>query len=236
MLEYFFADGKVKGYDRSDASASPMRSRRFGRIANSTGLDSVMRPSYDSDIASLSFLSNMAFVPFEEKDEPEVMSEGALSDTVQGKYFPKFIYRKSNGLFTVEADALADYKDHHWSPWFFKMLGMTMEMQSARWQLAYRQTDAGRYGIYDFLCGTYNLFVLGKGRLFKKLLGIKDAIGIDCYIEQYPVEIERLTVDEYKVLKKDWLGRREEFRVPANVQPLPPAIERLTARINSEIP
>ncbi|MCH5228235.1 MAG: hypothetical protein J1F16_10565 [Muribaculaceae bacterium] len=235
MLEYFFAEGKVKGYDKSDARPYSRNERRYGRIANSSGLDSVMRPKYNDDIASLSFLSNMAFVPFDIREETEVLKNGAQSDTILGKYYPKFIYFMNDNFFTVDCDALSDHKEHKWSPWFFKMFGMTMEMQQADWSILFNKNDEGKYGIYDFIFGTYNLKVIGKGKMLKKMIGVKDTIDIYCYIEQYPVEIERLTVEEYKDLKEDYFSRKEDFKEPSNLQPLPETIEKLVKRIDSEI-
>lgn len=236
MLEYFFAEGKVKGYDKSDARPYSRNERRYGRIANSSGLDSVMRPKYNDDIASISFLSNMTFLPNGIKEETEKMKIGVKTDTIQGKYYPKFVYSKNDNFFTINCDALSDHKGHKWSPWFFKMFGMTMEIQKADWSLLYNSNEGGKYGIYDFIFGTYNLKVLGKGKFLKKMIGVKDAIDIYCFIEQYPVEIERLTIEEYKDLKEDYFSRKEDFREPSNLQPLPETIEKLVKRIDSEIP
>lgn len=233
MLEYFFADGKVKGYDKSHAGAHRLARAGVARIANSQGLDSVFRPKYDDDIASLSFLQNMAFVRYDPFEETEAIKFGATADTVAGKYYPKYSYRKANNHFTVDCDALSDYKDHKYSPWFFKLLGMTMEMQEANWSLLYAANDTGKYGIYDFISGTYHIHVLGKGKQLRRLIGVKDAIGIDCYIEQYPVEIQRLTVDEYMEIKKEYFSRREPIRRPDGRQPLPPAINKLIDRANA---
>ncbi|MDE6288711.1 MAG: hypothetical protein K2M00_08015 [Muribaculaceae bacterium] len=236
MLEYFFADGKVKGYSKSHQLPNSLNYRRYGRIANADGLDSIMRPKSDDDVSTLSFLQNMAFVPYDQKELTDTLKAGATSDTIQGKYFPKFIYRLNNGFFTIDCDALSDYKNHSFSPWFFKILGLTMDMQEAYWTLIYKQNESGKYGINDFISGTYNMHILGKGKLLKKMLGVQDAIHMNCYIEQYPVEIEHLTVEEYKELKKTYYERTEKFRVPANLQPLAPAIQSLIDRVNLELP
>lgn len=236
MLEYFFAEDKTKGYRKSDSRPHGINERRYGRIANASGLDSVMRPRYDDDISTLSFLTNMAFVPYKTIRETERIRNGALSDTVIGKFYPKYTYLKNDNFFTANCDALSDYKNHKWSPWFFKMLGLTMEMQKAEWSLLFNKNNEGKYGIYDFIFGTYNLKVLGKGKLLKKMIGVKDAIDIYCYIEQYPVEIERLTIEEYKELKADFYSRENSFQIPANLQPLPETIENLVNRVNHEIP
>lgn len=236
MLEYFFADGKVKGYNKSHKSPKMLALRRYGRIANSAGLDSVMRPRHDDDITTISFIDNMAFVPYETQELPEAIKNGASTDTVQGKYFPKIVHRLNNGFFTIDCDALADSKDHTFSPWFFKMLGMTMEMQEANWTTMYLENESGKYGIGDFIYGTFNMQILAKGKLLKRMIGVQDHILINSYIEQYPVEIQHLTVDEYKEMKKTYYERTESFRIPEHVQPLAPALQTLIERVDREVP
>ncbi|MDE6277939.1 MAG: carboxypeptidase-like regulatory domain-containing protein [Muribaculaceae bacterium] len=234
MLEFFYADGKVKGYSKSDENATVIAVRRYGRTSNSHGLDSIMRPRYDDDISTLSFLTNMAFVPYKDREETEAIKGGAMVDTLQGKYYPKQILRKGTTLFTVEGDMLADYKDHRWSPWFFKLFGLTTELQEANWTLAYALNDSGTYSLYDFIGGTYNMQMLGKGKIIKKIFRSSSPIGMNCMLDLYPSAIERLTVEEYKALKKDH-SRREPFNIPANVRPLPPYIDNLVKRVDSEL-
>lgn len=225
MLEYFLADGKVKGYSKSDAKASARNVRRYGRIANSQGVDSLFRPASDDDIVMLSFVNTMVFVPRGMEVESEAMKAGASADTVPGKYGPKIFFRKNNGLFTTECDVLADYKDHRWVPGIFKLFGLTIEVDQCGWSVIFRGNESDKYDIGDFISGTYNICMLGTGKMLKRILGIKDPIDIYCYIEQYPVEIEYLTVDDYKAMKK---GRKshekEEFIIPDGVEPLAPSI------------
>lgn len=236
MIEYYIAQSKVKGYDKSDGTyPNKLAIRRYARMANSENLDSIFRPRRDDDITNISFLENMAFWPSEPFDETEGMKAGAMTDTVYGKHFPKFVYRKSNNHFIVDCDALSDFKDHKCSPWFFKLLGLTMEFTEANWSLLYNSNERDQYGMHDFVYGTYHLHVLGKGKLLRKMIGVKDAIGIDCYMELYPIELQRLTRDEYLDLKKDYFKHREDFRIPDNVQPLAPAIQNLIERIDRKL-
>ena len=225
MLEYFLADGKVKGYSKSDAKASVRNVRRFGRLANSQGLDSVFRPAGGDDIVMLSFVVSMSFLPGGSKKEPEALKSGAPADTVMGKYGPKYVYRKSNGLFSVDTDGLADYKDHRWAPAIFKLFGLTAAIEQLDWSMIFRSNNSGEYGIGDFICGTCNMRVLGTGKMLKRMLGIKDPINIYSYVEQYPVEIEYLTVEDYKAMKKERDSHEKEaFVIPEGVQPLVPSI------------
>lgn len=237
MREYFFADGKVKGYDKSHRNGIERNVRRYGRIADANGLDSVMRPKYDDDITSLSFADFMTHIPFKQIKEPDIIKSGKTSaDTVSGKYYPRFIYRKTNNHFFMECDALSNHKGHKWSPLFFKILGMTMDFQKANWSLVYKSNNAGKYSINDFIFSTYNLNTLGKGKLLRKIIGVKDYISIDCYIELYPVKIERLTQEEYNEVKQEYYTRKSEFMTTDNLMPLPPSIQGLIDRIEREVP
>lgn len=236
MEEFFFADGKVKGYDKSDSKPGIRNARHFGRLANSNGLDSLTRPETSDEMLALSFISLVSTVPYDERKESEKMVAGQMSDTIQGKFSPKFISRKFGNIYTVDCDLLADHKEHKFSPWIFKLFGLTMEMQTANWQVAYRANDSHRYNLNDYIYGTCNLHILGKGKLLRRLLGMKDNIDLDFYIEQYPVDVEHLTVDEYKELKKNSKERSIEFVTPANTLPLAPAVQNLVNRIERQLP
>lgn len=236
MEEFFFADGKVKGYDKSDRKPGIRNARHFGRLANSNGLDSLTRPESSDEMLALSFISLVSTVPYDERKESEKMVAGQMSDTIQGKFSPKFISRKFGNLYTVDCDLLADYKEHKFSPWMFKLFGLTMEMQNANWQVAYKANDSHRYNLNDYIYGTYNLHILGKGKLLRLALGVKDNIDLDFYIEQYPVDVEHLTVEEYKELKKNIKERSIEFVTPANTLPLAPAVQNLVNRVERQLP
>lgn len=236
MFEYFLCDGKVKGYKKSDAKAKLRALRRFGRMANSAGLDSIMRPDGSGEVTYLTFLTAGVSLPEEETAEAPAMAAGETTDTIRGKYYPKLIYRKSDNLFTVERDALADEKDHKISPWFFKLLGLTMDIENATIKTAYNVSASGKYGLHDYVYNTCNLHILSKGKLMKKLLRTNGNINVDSYIEQYPVEIEYLTVDEYKELRKAEDDETLPITIPDFAQPLASPIQSLVDRIERELP
>lgn len=227
MLEYFFADGKVKGYKSDHSQPSPLASRVIARKAESNGTDTIMYPDRGDEITYLSFVPFTVFMPYDQREITDAMKKGASSDIVPGKYFPKYRYRLGNGFLTINCDQLCDEKKHTFSLWALKMLGLDMEVQEDTWTLIYRQNDSGKYNLADLIYGTYNIYFLGKGKIIKKVLGGGEAIGISSYIEQYPVETEYLTAEEYKELKKTRGKRTEEFRIPANIQPLPPSVKKI---------
>ncbi len=236
MVESFFADGKVKGYKKGDKNPRMLNKRSYGRIANSRGLDSLMCPRVGDDIDMLSFSTVLSF-PEKEKRETDAMLNGASADTVQGKWFPKYKYRKSDNIFTIDCDFLADEEDHKVDLWIFKLLGLTMVFEKYDYSLAYRPSDTGKYGITDFLYSTYNLHILGKGKMLRKIIGVKDNIDMDCFMELYPVKIEHMSVEDYKVHRKlDIAEKIEPFVIPDYAQPLPPAVTNLVDRVNLELP
>lgn len=236
MLEYFFVDGKVKGYKKSDRNAGMRNCRRYGRIANSQGLDSVMMPQPGDELAMLSFGELNAFVPYDVREETEKIKNGASADTIPGKYSPKYFYHKNNGLLRVDCDVMSGHKNHKWSPLFFKLMGMTMEIDDATWTVIYNCNKTGKYGLYDYIYGSFNFHILVKGKMLKWFLGVKKALEVNCYIEQYPVEIEHLSIEEYQQIRKARKDEAVPFSMPQILQPLPPAVERLVERIDREMP
>lgn len=232
MTESFLTDGgKVKGYDKYDSHLRPRAVRRYARFVKADGTDSVACPSRNDDITFLSFIENIAYVPGKTVTVGERIKAGARTDTLQGKYSPKCIYRKNNSTYTITKDMLSDHKEHRWSPFFFKLLGITMEIQQAENTVAYLVNDTDKLGMSDFVYGTYNLHAVCKGRWLKKLLGTKEPFELDCYIELYPVDIEHFTVEEYKQMKEDYSPI--EFREPQNLQPLAPSIRTLVDRVKA---
>lgn len=237
MFEYFFADGKVKGFDKTHQTGISRYVQRYGRIAKSNGIDSVMRPKYGDNMTAISFVDNMAFIPNEQKEETEILKHGQQNiDTIWGKYYPKFVYRKTDKNFFIDCDALSDHKEHKVSPWFFKILGMTMDMYKAEWSVMYHNNGTSQYNLNDFIYGIYNISIKGKGKQLKKMIGVDDVIDIDCYMELYPVEITYLTTEEYKEIKKEYFDRKSELIRPENLTPIPPSVQSLVDRINIEIP
>ncbi len=76
--------------------------------------------------------------------------------------------------------------------------------------------------------------MLGRGKWLKKAFGTSYPIEMDNYIELYPVDIQHLTVSEYKERKDEF--DRIPFQLPEAVQPLSPSIKTLVDRIDRDIP
>ncbi|MDE6654843.1 MAG: hypothetical protein K2K37_10710, partial [Muribaculaceae bacterium] len=229
MAQAYISTGKVKGYRNYDAKPQIMTSKRYARIAK-IDIDSVFRPQRDDDITELSWFDFLAFLPNEKTEAPDAIKKGCETDTVKGKYGPKFIYRKKNGLFTMTCDYLSEHKDRIWSPLFFKLLGLTTDITMGSWTFSFADNGANTFGLPEFLSGTYNIHLTAKGKWIKKAFGTKDPIEMDSYLEIYPVEITNMTVDEYKEARDAYPST--PFNYPDGIQPLSPAIQALIERID----
>lgn len=228
MTEAFIVDGKVKGYRKSDARPVSKGIKRYARITMN-GTDSVFRPKSDDDITDLSWFDFMAFLPDKRMNVPEAVREGAEADTIFGKYGPQFIFRRKNNLFIRTADVLSGHKNRRWSPFLFKLLGMTVDIDAASWSMTFADMGQKTVGIDEFVCGTYNIHLIGRGKWIRMIFNSKDPIEMDAYLEIYPVEISHCTIEEYKEMRDDF--SRLPFQYPQDIQPLSPAVKRLVDRV-----
>lgn len=228
MIETYNVAEKVKGYRSYDAVPKIKAVKRYAQYVGSENRDSVASPEDDEFI---SFMTELVMIPVSDISETDAMVNGAVVDTVMGKYSWASIYRKSDGIFTVTADALSNHKNHQYSPNIFKLIGFTMDMREMSLSYVYKANDRGSYSVHDLIYGVSSSNVLGRGKWIKKAFNTKNPVEMDCYLELYPVEINYLTVDEYKELRAD--RTKMEFRKPDNLQPLLPSVKRLIDRVNS---
>lgn len=230
MVESYHIDEgtKVKGYHKYDAYPSARRTRRFAHYTGADGRDSVATPEDDEYISFMNFLVSLPVDVFE---EPDTIKNGALTDTVQGRYSPGIFYKKTPELLTVTSDALSNHKNHVYSPNVFKFFGLTIDIREMNLSFAYKANPSGKYTIHDFLYEISSANILGRGKWIKKAFKTKNPVEIDSNVEVYPVEINYLTVDEYKEQRKE--HNKLEFRIPDNALPVLPSIQRLIDRINT---
>lgn len=226
MAEMFVAPPKTKGYKSGDGRLRPLNVERYSRLANASGLDSIARPSENDEIVVLSFLEYIAEIPSEPLAENERIAAGATADTIAGKYYAQSIIRKTPHFYTVTEDMLSDHKDHHWSPWFLKLMGITSDFHECSRSLAFAVGE--EYDIHSLVSESYNMRFTCTGKLMKYLLHTKDAIDINCYIELYPVDITHHTVMEYKEMRK--ARNPEPISPPLELPPISPAVANFVAR------
>lgn len=231
MLEYFFKDGKVKGYKKSDRQSSVRASRLF-----------VSRPIKEAGDSTVQFDAMMLSIflyPDEFQhgriEETEAIRNGAETDTIWGKYSPEYIYSKNNRFYSVEKDELANYKNHSYGHWLLKLFGFNMIIKMFNTSDIYSVNDSGKYDLHDYIYGTQIGQIIGKGKIIKWIFGKNMDVDFYLYNEQYPVSIERLTVEDYKEMRAERKTRKEEFQIPDYVLPLAPPIQELADRMDARI-
>ncbi len=235
MLENYFpvGDKKVKGYKNLDAYFNPVATRRAARFANSSGKDSIAVPDKFDNVSELSFYKFVLSFPSHTVFETEAMQKGATSDSIMGKYSLFHQFRKWGDKYSIFIDALGNHKDHKWSPNLFKLFGMTMDFDKLQTTYLYHSSSDSIHSIHDFIYNAGTMHGIAKGKMFKYIFG-KRNVDIDCWAELYPVDIQYLTVEEYKEERKEKKNRGKiPFREPKNLQPLPPAVQRLIDRVKT---
>ena len=225
---------KMKGFKGGDRAIWPRAVRRYARYANSEGLDSVSRPDKHDNASFLSFYDFLIGAPVNSFPETDAIAAGAKTDSVMGKHYPFARYAKTNDSYFISYDKLADHKDHRVSPTIFKIVGMTMDIDRLQTAFQYRATNDSLYTLNDFLFCSGSLHAQAKGKMFKWMVGKKD-LEVDCYAELYPVEIEYLTVDEYKEDRKEKKDRTPiPFNYPKHMQPFPLSIQKIIERTSAK--
>lgn len=230
MVESYHIDEgtKVKGYHKYDFVPKTRTERRFAHYTGADGRDSVATPEDDEYISFMNFLVSLPVDVFE---EPDTIKNGALTDTVQGRYSPGIFYKKTPEFFVTSLDMLSNYKNHVYSPNVYKFFGLTIDIREMNLSFAYKANPSGKYNIHDFLYEISSANILGRGKWIKKAFKTKNPVEIDSNVEVYPVEINYLTVDEYKEQRKE--HNKLEFRIPDNALPVLPSVQRLIDRINT---
>lgn len=221
MFEAFLTDRKVKGYHSSDSNLKTRALNRYARLSGKDFRDTVFMPAADNDISLLAWADCFCELPKEKVEETIAIRNGAIIDSIAGKYRTAKMLQKSARRYSVINDGLSDHKDCCWSPTLFKIFGMTIDISQYKTATSYRANDKGVYDIYDMMYMSLNLDVLARGKMFKWLFRSKEPLRMGSNIELYPVDITFLTIDEYKEMRKD--KSPLDFILPQNPLPEIPA-------------
>lgn len=224
MAHFYLPVQKVKKYN---VPKKPFirKSRTYFRHAGAKGDSIAYSDKYDGDISWM----NVITMPSESVSERAAIRSGAKNDTVAGKYGIAKTARKNRGAYIEETDYLADRKDHRFSPFIFKLLGLTMDFNELRALWAYKPNETGIYGPHDLLYGTWNINILGKGKWFKKAFNAQSPVEMNGFYEIYILDFEYLTTEEAKE-EADGNVPQMEFMTSPLASPLPPAVETLVRR------
>lgn len=230
MAVAYIADGKVKGYKKSDAKPSVRNSSRYARVLKA-GNDSVFCPKKNDDVSMMSMFDIMGNISGSQLKLSDAMLAGAREDSIPGKYGVKSIFRKRNNTLSVTIDALSDKKDRKWSPWIMKLFGITADFDKVTSSLLYSENDNDVYDYRNLLSINYQVHMIGRGKLFKKAFGTGENLDFNCLVEVFPLSQEQLTPEEYDEDRRD--NEVIPFEYPEYITPLPSAVERLI-KLSSE--
>ena len=113
----------------------------------------------------------------------------------------------------------------------FKLIGMTIDITEASWNMSFVDNDANSFGIDEFISGTYNIHLIGRGKWIKKIFDSKEPVEMDSYLEVYPMETTNLTVGEYKEMRDD--RSRIPFQYPSGIQAMTSSVDNLVRRLDA---
>lgn len=230
IFDVFYADKKVKSFKHADKKQRSLLSKRILHHSNDQGIDSI-----STKPGNLPTFNTLMTIPPETLKESESIANGNKEDSIPGKYGIKKIQRKTQSGMYVNTDQLADNKGHVMSPWFLKLLGMTMDITEFVSKEIYRPTDSGIYQPEDLVLGSYSIQGLIKGKLFKKIFHTDDPIELSLFSEYYPLSIEYLTAEEAKELYDNPpTYRLEDYTDIPNLSPLPESVQTLIERAENE--
>ena len=150
-----------------------------------------------------------------------------------GKSGISLIIKQNEQTFSMIVDALADTKEHKISPWPFKLLGLTMDINQGYVTQVYRVNDKGVYQPKDLLESSIVIQADGRGKFLRKVLKSDKPVLIRCLDELYVVDREFLSKEEAKEAYKS-KPTNVKFVIPSNVPPLNEATRRLVERAKAE--
>lgn len=140
------------------------------------------------------------------------------------------LIKKQNGqVFSFTGDVLAEMKDHVYSPWALKLLGMTMDINQMYITKAFRVNDEGHYIEKDLLQSNFVMEADCRGKNIRKMLKSDQPVLLRMMAETYVVEREYFSKKEAQAERKK-PASKANLAIPSNVPPLNDATQRLVNR------
>jgi len=222
MVDYMLPVRKLKKY-KGRMTPRMLAGRGVSRRFSSDGTDSISAGLDDMQKAWL----QLATVQIPDKDIlPDSLRGTTGVQTKPGKYGPVMERRVTPESVVVSIDALADKKEHRWSPWFFKLLGCTIDFTDLRESTAYSIDESGIIRPEFLQMRTFSMSALGRGKFIRMALESKTPVEMHMYFEIYPVDREYLTMIEAKATDKEEAPAMD-IVVPESALPLDEATVRL---------
>ena len=148
----------------------------------------------------------------------------------KGKSGMSLVQKQNNQVFISTEDMLAGEKDHMYSPWPLKLLGMTMEINQLYAIKVFRANEESTYMQKDLMETSFVMEAVGRGKYLRNILNSDEPVSIRSVIEFYVVDSEYFSLKEAKDEKKRKVSK-VDFVIPSNAQPLDVATQRMVNRI-----
>lgn len=215
---------KLKGW----SSPRTLARETFARMSNDRGLDSIVT-NIDYELMSWSDMASVA----DGVKVPENILNGApgVTDSVPGKYWMEKIWRKTPAGITLGVDMLASHKEHRYSPWYFKLFGMTIDCTTLQMNMLYDTPQDGTLHSSDLQNMSFAIEMDGRGKLIKKVFHAKQAVDMRSYSEIYITDRSFLTPEEAREIARH--PSQEGMHVPTDIPPLDAPTLRLIDRVKA---
>lgn len=219
---------KVKGWRKPRELAS----KTYVRMIDSEGLDSV---SNEHELECLLWTSHHNLIPSSNIIPSNIQDcDGVAEDTIMGKYYPKYVWRRNGNVIHCYADALADEKTHTSSPWLLKMLGLTTDLSDMSLNYVFTSEEGKESSNTDVTQVSLSMDMLVKGRIFKKSMDSSAPVNLRSYAEVFVIDRKFVSDEDAKSLKKDApVVKESEIIAPANAPGLHQGLKTLVERVKS---
>ena len=146
-------------------------------------------------------------------------SDSTLVFEEKGKSGSTMVAKQSGQIFTHTGDMLADTKDHTFSPWALKLLGMTMDINQLYSTNVYRVNNEGHYTNKDLLQSCLVMEADCRGKLIRKALDSDTPVLMRTMVEMYVVDREFFSMEE-AIAESKKKTEKMKFVIPADAPPL----------------
>lgn len=226
MVDFFIPIRKAHKID-GIAELRVLYQRSASHTTWADGRDTLHCPASED----LSFLNSLVTIDSTQVPEPEgfalIPYDSIATDTLWSKHvYPQRIVRRTPAGYFVTLDALAKRKDHRFSPWYFKLLGLTVDINELMATYVFAPTTRSMHRRDELTAMGYSLQIDCRGKWFKRAMDSDSPVDMRSWAEFYLVDRTYLPDSEAREMMRD---KEAEYplTIPADVPPLAPIFEPL---------
>lgn len=226
MVDFFIPIRKAKKIDGT-AELRVLFQRSASHTVWADGRDSLQCPATED----LSFLNSLVTIDSAQVPEPQsfalISHDSIACDTMWSKHiYPHQIFRRTPVGYFVTVDALAKQKNHRFSPWYFKLLGLTVDINELMATYVFAPTTRTLHRRDELTSMSHSLQIDCRGKWFKRAMDSDAPVDMRSWAEFYLVDRTYLPDTEARELMRD---KEAEYplTIPADVPPLAPIFQPL---------